>query len=48
VVADGETLATIAARWSTTVSTLMMLNNLVRAEVAVGTRLQLPPASSGR
>jgi LysM repeat protein len=48
VVADGETLSTIAARWNTTVSTLMMLNNLVRTDVAVGTRLKLPPASSGR
>jgi LysM repeat protein len=48
VVTEGETLATIARRWSTTVTTLMMVNNLVRTDVPVGTRVKLPPPPSGR
>jgi LysM repeat protein len=48
VVAEGETLSVIARRWNTTVTALMMLNDLVRAEVPVGTRLKLPPATPAR
>ena len=44
VVAAGETLAMLAKRWDTTVPALMMANNLVREQVAPGTRLKLPPA----
>jgi LysM repeat protein len=48
VVAEGETLAAIARRWNTTVTALMMLNDLVRDQVPVGTRLKLPPATPAR
>ncbi|MEQ1833735.1 MAG: PorV/PorQ family protein [Candidatus Eisenbacteria bacterium] len=44
VVAAGETLATLAKRWDTTVPALMMANDLVREQVTPGTRLKLPPA----
>ena len=44
VVAQGESLAALARRWDTTVPALMMANNLVREQVAPGTRLKLPPA----
>ena len=44
VVAEGETLAMLAKRWSVSVPALMMANNLVHEWVAVGTRLRLPPA----
>lgn len=44
VVAHGETLATIARRWDTTAAAIMMTNDLVREQVAPGTRLKLPPA----
>ncbi len=48
VVAEGETLSVIARRWNTTVTALMMLNDLVHPDVPVGTRLKLPPATPGR
>jgi LysM repeat protein len=48
VVAEGETLSAIARRWNTTVTALMMLNDLVRADVPIGTRLKLPPATPAR
>jgi len=43
VVAPGETLASLAKRWDTTVTTLMMTNNLVSDRVAPGQQLKLPP-----
>jgi len=43
VVAPGETLASLAQRWDTTVATLMMTNNLVSDRVAPGKQLKLPP-----
>jgi len=45
VVAEGETLAMIAKRWSVTVPALMMANDLVRDSVSPGTRLKLPRAA---
>jgi hypothetical protein len=48
VVAEGETLSAIARRWNTTVTALMMLNDLVREDVPIGTRLKLPPATPSR
>jgi LysM repeat protein len=42
VVAKGETLEIIARRWKTSVSALMMLNNLMRPEVRPGQVLLLP------
>ncbi len=42
VVASGETLASLARRWGTTVPALMMANNLVRERVEPGQRLRLP------
>ena len=45
IVMEGETLKSIARRWGTDVTTMMMLNNLVSEQVAVGQRLRIPPAS---
>lgn len=45
VVAKGETLRALAKRWGTSVTAIMMLNDLVREDVAPGTRLKLPPAA---
>ena len=42
VVGKGETLETIARRWDTSVTVLMMLNNLSRPEVRPGQVLLLP------
>ena len=44
VVAPGETLASIAQRWGTTVAAIMMTNNLVSDHVAPGKQLRLPDA----
>jgi LysM repeat protein len=44
VVAEGETLASIARRWGTSVASIMMANNLVNEKVAPGKKLKLPPA----
>ena len=44
VVAEGETLASIARRWGTSVAAIMMANNLVNEKVAPGKKLKLPPA----
>lgn len=48
VVADGETLIAIALRWDTTVTALMMLNDMTRSDVKPGIRFKLPPADSKR
>ena len=48
VVAEGETLIAIARRWDTTVTALMVMNDMARAEVKPGVRLKLPPADSKR
>ena len=45
VVAEGETLASIARRWGTTVPAIMMANNLVNEKVTPGKKLKLPPAT---
>ena len=42
VVAPGETLASLATRWDTSVAALMMTNNLVSDRVSAGQQLQLP------
>jgi LysM repeat protein len=42
VVAPGETLASIAQRWGTTVAAIMMTNNLVSDKVTPGKQLKLP------
>jgi LysM repeat protein len=42
VVAPGETLASIAQRWGTTVAAIMEANNLVSDRVAPGKQLKLP------
>ena len=42
VVAPGETLASIAQRWGTTVAAVMEANNLVSDRVAPGKQLRLP------
>lgn len=49
-VGEGETLASLAARWSVSVAAMMMENDLVNTHVHSGQRLRLPPASrrSGR
>jgi LysM repeat protein len=41
-VAPGETLASIAQRWGTTVAAIMEANNLVSDRVAPGKQLKLP------
>jgi LysM repeat protein len=42
VVAPGETLASLAERWETTVAAIMMTNNLVNDRVTPGQQLKLP------
>lgn len=44
VVAPGETLASIAQRWNTTVAAIMMANDLVSDHVTPGKQLRLPDA----
>ena len=44
VVQPGETLASIAQRWGTTVAAIMDANNLVSDKVAPGKQLRLPDA----
>lgn len=46
LVGAGETLATLARRWNTTVPALMMANNLVNERVQPGQRLKLPGVRS--
>ena len=43
IVGQGETLATIAKRWDTSVAAIMMANDKVNEKVTPGTRLKLPP-----
>lgn len=45
-VQTGETLASLAKRWDTSVPRLMMENNLVTEHVKPGRKLKLPPAGS--
>jgi len=45
VVAPGETLASIAQRWGTTVAAIMMANDLVSDQVTPGRQLRLPDAT---
>jgi LysM repeat protein len=45
VVAPGETLDALAKRWDTTVTALMMTNNLVNDRIAPGQQLKLPPVN---
>ena len=47
-VSAGETLPLLAQRWQTSVTALMMLNELVREELKAGARLKLPPATPAR
>ncbi|HXJ68028.1 MAG TPA: LysM peptidoglycan-binding domain-containing protein, partial [Verrucomicrobiae bacterium] len=44
VVQPGETLASLAQRWGTSVAAIMMANNLVSDKVSPGKQLRLPDA----
>jgi LysM repeat protein len=45
IVSQGETLASIARRWNTSVAAIMMANDRVNEKVTPGQRLKLPPAT---